>query len=305
VCCFYIIIFAGVTNYGSEERNDIFNRIKALENVHLQNKHSMKYILLSTLALVLLSTQSCTAQQKKQTDRRQTAITDSARWRQDNYIVNRDSAYANPYYGMQKLIGGNRRFQEGRSIFPRQDPALIKRLSEGQSPFATIVGCSDSRVSGEILFDQGFGDLFVSRTAGQVMAQATYGSIEYGYLYLGTKLIVVLGHSSCGAVSAAIKRPEAPPGHIVTLINSIKPAALAAQKEKSTDTLETAVRRNVINQVMELRNLEPVLSRAYDSGTLLIIGAVYDLGTGLVEFLPETMADLPRTAFSRNNITGK
>jgi carbonic anhydrase len=87
----------------------------------------------------------------------------------------------------------------------------------------------------------------------------------------------------------------------------LRPAALAAQKEKitDTDTLEVAVRRNEINQVMELRNMEPVLSRAYEKGTLLIIAALYDLGTGLVEFLPETMADLPRTAFSRNSITSK
>jgi carbonic anhydrase len=118
-------------------------------------------------------------------------------------------------------------------------------------------------------------------------------------------------HGSTGTqqllCNATITRPEAPPGHIITLINSIRPAALAAQKEKSTDTdtLEVAVRRNEINQVMELRNLEPVLSRAYEKGALFIIAALYDLGTGLVEFLPETMAHLPRTAFSRNSITSK
>lgn len=202
-------------------------------------------------------------------------------------------------------MGGNHRFQQARSIHPHQDPALIKKLSEGQYPFATIVGCSDSRVSAEILFDQGFGDLFVSRTAGQVIALATYGTLEYAYLDLGTKLIVVLGHSGCGAVGAAIKRPEAPPGFIVTLINSIKPAAIAAQNENNADPLETAVRRNVIKQVMELCNLEPVMSRAYERGDLLIVGAVYDLANGRVEFLPETMEKLPQTAFSQNDINGR
>ncbi len=225
-------------------------------------------------------------------------------WRRDNYIVNRDSAYANPYYALQKLRGGNRRFQEARSIFPRQDPEVIVRLSEGQKPFATLVGCSDSRVSGEILFDQGFGDLFVSRTAGQVMAEASYASIEYAYLNLGTKLIVVLGHSNCGAVDAAIKRPESPPGHIVTLINSIKPAALEAEQAQG-DKLENAVRRNVIHQVNELRQLESVLSRAYEQGELLIIGAVYDIRTGRVEFLEETLQNLPRSRFSQQDITGR
>ncbi|CAN5480154.1 hypothetical protein BH23BAC1_BH23BAC1_23770 [soil metagenome] len=225
-------------------------------------------------------------------------------WRQENYIVDRDSAYQNPYYAMQKLTGGNKRFEQARSIYPRQDPDLIISLSEGQLPFATIVGCSDSRVSGEILFDQGFGDLFVSRTAGQVMAAATYGSIEYAYLELGTKLIVVLGHSGCGAVGAAIKRPENPPGHIVTLINAIKPAALEVEEQQG-DKLDNAVRHNVIHQVNELRQLESVLSRAYETGDLLIVGAVYDLSTGKVEFLQETLENLPETAYLQDDIMGR
>lgn len=260
-------------------------------------------------ALFFVSIQNLSAQQKKITEQSQPPATvkivyDSAKWRSNNYIVNRDSAYINPYYALQKLIGGNKRFEMGRSIHPRQDPALIKRLSDGQYPFATIVGCSDSRVSGEILFDQGFGDLFVCRTAGQVMAQATYGTIEYAYLTLKTKLVVVLGHSSCGAVSAALKAPENPPGHIVTLINAIKPAATSARNMKG-DKLENAVRQNVINQVYELRQLESVLSRAYDKGDLLIIGAVYNLATGKVEFLKETLENLPKTSYTMTDITGK
>lgn len=225
-------------------------------------------------------------------------------WRKDNYIVNRDSAYANPYYALQKLRGGNKRFEEGRSIHPRQDPALIQSLSEGQAPFGIIVGCSDSRVSSEALFDQGFGDLFVARTAGQVMAQASYATLEYAYLNLGTKLIVVLGHTSCGAVSAAVKIPEDPPGHIVTLINAIKPAAMSV-KEMQGDQVNNAVRQNVINQVNELRQLESVLSKGYESGDLLIIGAVYSLDTGRVEFLDETMQDFPPTNYATEDITGR
>lgn len=229
---------------------------------------------------------------------------ESPQWRKDNYIVNRDSAYANPYYALQKLRGGNQRFEQGRSIHPRQDAALIKSLSDGQSPFATIVGCSDSRVSSEALFDQGFGDLFVARTAGQVMAQATYASIEYAYLFLNTKLIVVLGHTSCGAVAAAVKIPDSPPGHIVTLINAIKPAAMAV-KSIPGNQIDNAVRQNVINQVKELRQLESVLSKAYFAGDLLIVGAVYSLDTGKVEFLEETLKNLPQTNFSTKDITGR
>ncbi len=225
-------------------------------------------------------------------------------WRKENYIVNRDSAYNNPYYAMQKLQGGNQRFQQGRSIHPRQDPAVIKSLSDGQTPFGIIVGCSDSRVSSEALFDQGFGDLFVARTAGQVMAQATYASIEYAYLFLNTKLIVVLGHTSCGAVAAAVEIPDNPPGHIVTLINSIKPAAMSV-KDTPGNQIDNAVRQNVINQVEELRQLESVLSKAYQKGDLLIVGAVYSLETGKVEFLEETIEDLPSTTYSTKDITGR
>ncbi len=128
----------------------------------------MRYLFYIPTVLFLIFTQATIAQQKEGKQKKQTPVVslkiDSAKWRRDNNIVNRDSAYINPYYALQKLRGGNKRFQEAKSIHPRQDPALIKRLSDGQSPFATIVGCSDSRVSGEILFDQGFGDLFVARS---------------------------------------------------------------------------------------------------------------------------------------------
>lgn len=136
------------------------------------------------------------------------------------------------------------------------------------------------------------------------MAEASYATIEYAYLQLGTKLVVVLGHSSCGAVGAAIKRLENPPGHVVTLINAIKPAAIQAKKIQG-DTLENAVRQNVINQVNVLRQLESVLTRAYEKGDLLIVGAVYDLASGRVEFLKETLENLPKTDYAMNEITGK
>lgn len=280
--------------------------IIAVERTILK-KTPMRYIFY--LSTILIFAQTTIAQQKKGKQKKPTPVVtsptiDSAKWRRENNIVNRDSAYINPYYALQKLTGGNKRFQQAKSIHPRQDPALIKRLSDGQYPFATIVGCSDSRVSGEILFDQGFGDLFVVRTAGQVMAEASYATIEYAYLSLGTKLVVVLGHSTCGAVNAAIKNPENPPGHIVALINAIKPAATQTKKMPG-DKLDNAVRQNVINQVNELRELESILSRAYDKGDLLIVGAVYNLATGRVEFLKETLENLPKTHYTKQDITGK
>jgi carbonic anhydrase len=216
------------------------------------------------------------------------------------YSADRDSANLDPYYALKKLIYGNRRFADDKSVRPRQDDSDLKNTQGGQKPFATIVGCSDSRVPNEIIFDQGVGDLFITRTAGQVMAEASFGTIEYATAVLQTKLIVVLGHQSCGAVDAAMKLPANPPGHVVTLINAIKPASLRAKAKnlEGKDALDYAVRENVIEQVAMLRNLEPVLSRSYESGEVIIVGAVYNLETGKVDFIEETITSLPR--FSQN-----
>ncbi|WP_297337597.1 carbonic anhydrase [Algoriphagus sp.] len=215
---------------------------------------------------------------------------------ENQYFADRDSAYLDPYYGLKKLIYGNRRFADDKSIRPRQTDADLKSNELGQAPFATIIGCADSRVPNEIIFDQGVGDLFITRTAGQVMAEASYGTIEYATVVLQTKLIVVLGHQSCGAVDAAMKLPENPPGHVVTLINAIKPASLRAKSANLSpdDALDFAVRENVIEQVNMLRNLEPVLSRKSENGEVLIVGAVYDLASGYVNFIEETITSLPK-----------
>jgi carbonic anhydrase len=184
---------------------------------------------------------------------------------------------------LNSLKEGNKRFVEGKSIKPHQDLQRIKEVSSGQKPFAIIVGCSDSRVPNEIIFDQGLGDLFIIRTAGQVSTFASWGSIEFGNAVLGANLIVVLGHTKCGAVSAACQIPDVP-GHIVTLINAIKPAAQLAKTQKG-DEVENAVKINVAMQVQQLENLEPVLTKAVQNKNLKIVGAVYNLETGTVEFL--------------------
>lgn len=217
---------------------------------------------------------------------------DSPQWRKEHYVVNRDSAYADPRIGIKKLMGGNKRFIEGKTIKPRQDMNTVKSLEKGQQPFATIVGCSDSRVPNEMIFDQGLGDLFIIRTAGQVSAAASYGSMEFAVIKLKTKLIVVLGHTECGAVAAAVERPEDVPGHIVTLINEIKPA-VAKCAHLPGNPVNNAVRQNVIDQVNSLRDLDPILHKKYKNGEILIVGAVYDIHTGKVEFLEETLDNLP------------
>lgn len=192
-------------------------------------------------------------------------------------------AQVNAEQALNLLKEGNKRFVEGKSIRPHQTMDRIRELSTGQKPYAIIVGCSDSRVPSEIIFDQGLGDLFIVRTAGQVSSFASWGSVEFANAVLGAKLIVVIGHTKCGAVAAACKVPDVP-GQIVTLINAIKPAAQLA-KNQPGDLIENAVKINVAMQVQQLQNLEPVLTKAIQSGETKIVGAVYDLSSGKVEFL--------------------
>ncbi len=186
---------------------------------------------------------------------------------------------------LNRLKAGNERFVTGKAIRPNQTVETRKELAKGQNPFAIINGCSDSRVPNEIIFDQGLGDLFIVRTAGQVSSYASWGSMEFAHKVLGANLLVVLGHTKCGAVAAACKVPEVP-GHIVTLINAIKPAAELASKMPG-DQIETAVKVNVALQVKQLSNLEPVLAKEVRSGKLKIVGGVYDLETGKVEWLTD------------------
>jgi len=191
---------------------------------------------------------------------------------------------------LKKLKDGNSRFVNQKSNHPNQTSERIKEIEAKQKPFAIIVSCSDSRVPSEIIFDQGLGDLFIVRTAGQVSSYASWGSIEFAHAVLGSKLVVVMGHTKCGAVAAACKIPDVP-GHIVTLINAIKPAATIAAKMQG-DTIENAVKVNVAMQVKQLQSLEPVLTKALKNGNLKIVGAVYNLSSGIIEFLPENYLEL-------------
>ncbi|HEX8022597.1 carbonic anhydrase [Mucilaginibacter sp.] len=251
----------------------------------------MKNLIVSIIGIFLFQN-AVNAQSSKPNHSLKKAAIDSVKWKADHYIVDRDAAFTDPLLAIKKLEGGNKRFVENKSIRPRQDAGTVKKLGLGQKPFATIVSCSDSRVPNELVFDQGLGDLFIIRTAGQVSSAASYGSMEYAVVKLYTKLIVVLGHTDCGAVAAAVQRPEDVPGHIVTLINEIKPA-VAKVAHMPGDPVNNAVRQNVIDQVNTLRNLDPILHKKYSKGEILIVGAVYDIHTGKVEFLKETLQHLP------------
>jgi carbonic anhydrase len=191
---------------------------------------------------------------------------------------------------IRDLLEGNEHFTKGEPTNPRRKPEDFQPLAEGQRPQAAIVSCSDSRVPPEILFDQGIGDLFVIRVAGNAVSGAgsvVKGSIEYAVAELKAPLIVVLGHSQCGAVKAAIKHLDERdplPGALNALVNNIKPAVIRA-KGQSGDLLENAIKANVQIGVERLRTLDPIVARALQQRQIKIIGAVYDLHTGRVTVL--------------------
>ncbi|WP_243373055.1 carbonic anhydrase [Geotalea sp. SG265] len=189
-----------------------------------------------------------------------------------------------PEEGIKRLLEGNKRFVEARVTGPNRKPARRAAIAQGQNPFAIIIGCSDSRVPPELLFDQGFGDLFVIRTAGNIVDSIALGSIEYAVDHLGAKLIVVLGHERCGAVDATIKGGDAP-SHIKTLVDTIKPAVDKARTTASSgghgcDFQCKSVKSNVKMVAEKIRSASPIVAEAVEDGNVRIIGAYYDLDSG-------------------------
>lgn len=188
------------------------------------------------------------------------------------------------------LLAGNARFVTGRPESPRRRPRDFTPLAAAQFPEAAIISCSDSRVPLEILFDQGVGDLFVIRVAGNVVGGSgptVKGSIEYAVAELNVPLVMVLGHSNCGAVKAALTHTEDHdplPGAINDLVKLIKPAVTRAEGQPG-DKLANAIRANVEFGVEQLKSLEPILARPVREGRLKVVGATYDLATGRVEMV--------------------
>ncbi len=187
-----------------------------------------------------------------------------------------------PDEALQQLKEGNQRFVSNKSQDPNQNFARVTEVAKTQKPFAAILGCADSRVPSEIIFDQGFGDLFVCRVAGNVATAEEIGSLEFGSAVLGAKAILVLGHERCGAVDATIKG-AAVPGQIGSLLAAIKPA-VESSKGQAGDPLENACKANVAKQIENL-SASPVLSGLIKEGKLKIVGGYYDLDTSQVTFL--------------------
>jgi len=198
-----------------------------------------------------------------------------------------------PQEALKRLREGNRRFASGvRSIETMMSQAQRSELVSGQEPFAVILGCSDSRVPVEIVFDQGLGDLFVIRVAGNIVAPSHIGSVEFAAEAFGTRLVVVMGHSNCGAVTATVdelQRPsESRSPNLRDIVDRVRPSVeglLATDLRNQRDKLiHEAVRANIRASADHLRHGSKVLEALIKNDGLLVVGAEYSLETGLVDF---------------------
>jgi len=192
-----------------------------------------------------------------------------------------------PDEALATLIEGAERARAGHPRRERTSVAARAALAEGQSPYAAVVGCSDSRVPMEYAFDAGYGDLFAIRTAGHVLGETILGTIEFAVAELDVPLIVVLGHTSCGAVTAATRTLDTattPGAHLTALVERILPSVIFSRKAGGT-TVNDAVEAHARLTVEQLRDLSPLLMEAERSGKLKIVGAVYDLETGAIKVL--------------------
>lgn len=183
---------------------------------------------------------------------------------------------------MKRLKEGNRRFVAG-NMLQRNLSQQVQETSGDQFPFAAVLGCIDSRAPAEHIFDQGIGDIFSTRVAGNIVNTDVLGSLEYACKVAGAKLVLVLGHTACGAVYAACNHIEL--GHLTTLLEKIKPAVTAfSDPHLQTDRV---AEHNVKHSVGQIRLQSPILAQMEDKGELMIRGAMYDVSTGEVTLLGE------------------
>ncbi|MEH2466784.1 carbonic anhydrase [Nostoc sp.] len=188
----------------------------------------------------------------------------------------------NPDAALQKLMEGNQRFVQHQPQYPDQSALRLQEVAQAQHPFATILSCADSRVPAEIVFDQGIGDIFDVRIAGNIATSEAIGSIEYAIVLLGSPLLMVMGHERCGAVTAAVQN-QSLLGDIGTFVKAIKPA-VEKVKDQSGDAVENAVVANVQYQLERLKRSQ-LLTEQVRSGKLKIVGGRYDLDTGKVSII--------------------
>jgi carbonic anhydrase len=209
-----------------------------------------------------------------------------------NAIVpeNENEKKRSPEAALEELLAGNRRFTSGRTSSHRRDLAILQQMMERPEPFAAILSCADSRVPVEVVFDQTIGQLFVTRLAGNIVTTEIVASLEYAAAVLGTHTILVMGHSRCGAVTAAIQASSqgaeqaAVPGQIGALFPYIKDAV-----EQAGPDVDATVRANVLIQAARLREASPLLSNLVAEGKLMVAAAYFDIRSGTVTLLEQSV----------------
>jgi len=199
-------------------------------------------------------------------------------------------AEISPDMAISLLKEGNERFVAS-NMATRNLLNQVSDTASGQYPFATVLSCIDSRVSAELIFDQGVGDIFSARVAGNIVNEDLLGSVEFACKLAGTKVFVILGHTACGAVKGACD--DAKMGNLTTLLHKIKPAVRATKEpsdasqrnSKNSDFVNDVVRNNVLLTIEDTRSLSPVLKEMEDNGEIKIVGAIYDISNGKVTFI--------------------
>jgi carbonic anhydrase len=192
-----------------------------------------------------------------------------------------------PSAALQRLMDGNARYMRNQ-IDPKDFNAGRAARAEAQYPIAAILGCADSRVSAEFIFDQAPGELFICRVAGNYMNVDILASLEYGVEVLGAPLVMVLGHTNCGAVKAVLqyeKDRKPLPGHLQMLLDAVSPGVVEAMRQGPTDQLDHAIEANVRHNAQRLRQAHPVIAKAVDEKRVEVVSAVYELASGQVRLL--------------------
>jgi carbonic anhydrase len=191
-----------------------------------------------------------------------------------------------PVQALQMLKDGNTRFVAGKEL-NRNLMQQVQQTSKGQYPYAVVLSCIDSRASSELIFDQGIGDIFNARIAGNIVDEDALGGMEFSCKVMGAKLIVVLGHTSCGAIKGACDKVEL--GNLTTLLKKIEPVVASVKSEgdrssKNHEFVEEVSKENVMYGIKEIKEKSPVLKKMIDKGEIAIVGGMYDIETGKVTF---------------------
>jgi carbonic anhydrase len=250
----------------------------------------MKKILFSIITAVIIITAIISCQNETQGKQQVTDTTTALATKplKEKVLTAAEQTALTPDSVIQILKDGNKRFMNN-NLTARDHSALVRDAAQGQFPKAVVLSCLDSRIPVEDVFDRGIGDIFVARVAGNFVNEDILGSMEFGCKVSGAKLIVVMGHESCGAIKAAIDNVKL--GNITAMLTKIKPAIIASQDfkgdktSKNNDFVEYVAKNNVKNTIVAIKAKSPILKEMAEKGEIKIIGGYYDLHTGEVTFL--------------------